>query len=595
MTHHILLYVHFNKENQLSDYVTYQLKKLRPLFERILFVSNSELSQENQNKLLTKNLIDDFISRENKGYNFKAWSEAMQYIGFEKLMTYDSVSLMDDTCFGPVGDFESIFEAYSLDEKVDFWGLTNNREHSVTIAKDVISFREHIQSYFVSYKQNLVKSSVFREFWENIESQEEFLSVTVKYESEMSSYFEKAGFNSAVLFDTRKLSWERLPSHDFSIFGLSELLQGKVPFLKIKAFSCASDDSFTSLVVEKIRRDSDFPIDLILEHMTKIDGPDRDYMLRYKTIQSNYLTKKSIKTVGIHLHVYYVELLDEFVQAFENHIENYDLYITTNSEEKKEEILSYFERKKPVKEVIVTASKGRDVLPWQVIHERLEKYEIAGHFHTKKSVDNHWIIGESWRHDLIDSLIKPASLLFTKFEENPKLGILIPDVVDYFNLNYGPTFYQENTLRPYIEDLWEKMGYDKEKLAWRRRHIMSYGTMVWYRPKALKSILDLDFLEQIPEEPLPIATILHAFERLLIYVAWMNGYDFKISQVKLLNGFHIVSSANRMLKTAKIDPPFRHLMFDTRDESNQIPVREILGLLKRKAIRRAKSLLGLKK
>ena len=47
----ILLYVHYNKYDNLSSHVLYQLKKMRPLFEDILFISNSNLSKSYKDKL----------------------------------------------------------------------------------------------------------------------------------------------------------------------------------------------------------------------------------------------------------------------------------------------------------------------------------------------------------------------------------------------------------------------------------------------------------------------------------------------------------------------------------------------------------------
>ena len=70
---------------------------------------------------------------------------------------------------------------------------------------------------------------------------------------------------------------------------------------------------------------------------------------------------------------------------------------------------------------------------------------------------------------------------------------------------------------------------------------MPYGTMFWYRPEALKPLFDLNLTEQdFPEEPLPVdGTIAHAIERLPVYIAWSQGYDFRIAIHKdnIMSGF----------------------------------------------------------
>ena len=61
----LLLYVHFNKFNDLSSHVEYQLTKMRPLFSKLVFISNSSLPDEKRKTLLEKGLITDFLQREN--------------------------------------------------------------------------------------------------------------------------------------------------------------------------------------------------------------------------------------------------------------------------------------------------------------------------------------------------------------------------------------------------------------------------------------------------------------------------------------------------------------------------------------------------
>jgi len=63
----ILLYVHYNKSDDLSSHVLYQLEKLSPLFSRILLISNSCLSTEHL-KSLRKIGINEVVTKENEKY-----------------------------------------------------------------------------------------------------------------------------------------------------------------------------------------------------------------------------------------------------------------------------------------------------------------------------------------------------------------------------------------------------------------------------------------------------------------------------------------------------------------------------------------------
>ena len=81
----ILLYVHYNKYDNLSSHVLYQLEKMRPLFDDIFFISNSNLSKSDKDKLEKAELITDFLQRKNSGFDFVAWKDGFQKLGFENV------------------------------------------------------------------------------------------------------------------------------------------------------------------------------------------------------------------------------------------------------------------------------------------------------------------------------------------------------------------------------------------------------------------------------------------------------------------------------------------------------------------------------
>ncbi|MFC4653050.1 rhamnan synthesis F family protein [Lactococcus nasutitermitis] len=556
MNNRLLLYVHFNKDNKLSAHVIYQLQHLRELFGEIFFISNSQLAEKDLTGLSNQHLIDGFMQRENKGYDFVAWSDAMKHYGFDKLANYDSVTVMNDTCFGPVYDFSAPFERFDSDATVDFWGITNNRSHKVKPWADEpeIKLPDHIQSYFVSYKQKVVASDSFVKFWDTVEVLDDVVKVIIQYETAMTKYFEDAGFHSAVLFDTRKEDWSGMLVHDFSVFNLPALLQRHIPFLKIKAFSYGADNIYTPLVIERLQQESDYPISYIVEHMTDVDYPDREYMLSEKTIQfTPDLTASSNLKIAIHLHAFYIDLIPEYLNYFDNFVKNYDLYITTDSEEKKLQIQTDYPLPQ-VKDIEITGNKGRDVLPWMQVTPKMKNYDLIGHFHTKKSKDNDWIVGESWRRDIEYALLKPAQQIFQEFEKNPQLGLMIADVPSFFDHFYGPTYITERDIWHYMYEMWQKIDFKNPKeLKQKDSYVMSYGTMIWYRPEALQNLLEINIAEAVPEEPIPYNSILHAFERLIVYAAWVNGYDFRISQIQTNNGFIANYSANRLLRTVETD------------------------------------------
>ncbi|MCJ1996253.1 lipopolysaccharide biosynthesis protein [Lactococcus piscium] len=552
----ILFYVHYNKFDKLADHVIHQLEAMRPIYQEIYLISNSKLSQADLEKLSNKGLYNHFLQRDNIGYDFSAWSDGIAAYGYDRLNEINNLTLMNDTCFGPFWDFKPTFDKFSNNKTVDFWGITNNRAHTVRPENShSVLLADHIQSYFITFKHQVIVDKSFQEFFGNIEQLDDVVQVIIRYETAMTTHFEAAGFKSDVLFDTRKVPWDNMLTHDFSVFNLPTLIQKKIPFLKVKAFMTWSTHPQTPLLVNKLLQTSNYPFTLVANHMSVYDYPDRPYLISYKVLDMPKLENIEVSSmrIGIHLHAFYTDLVQEFVDNFDQFVGEYDLYLTTDTSEKKQQLEAMaFPR---VKQIVSGFTKGRDVLPWMSLSETLSDYDVVGHFHTKKSLDNDWIVGESWRNDITDMLIKPAQAIFSEFASHPELGIFINDVPTTFNFNYGPSYIGERELMPFKEKLWGQLN-AKNTIGLQESSttIMSYGTMIWYRPKALADLLALDITNDVPVEPLPYTSILHAFERLLVYVSWANGYDYRISKNEsLTNGFVSNVAQNNMLRIEAVN------------------------------------------
>lgn len=517
----LLLYVHYNKFNKLSEHVVYQLDKLRPLFSHILFISNSKLNQSDQAILDNKRLVDEIIQRENVGYDFAAWKDAMLAKGFENLSSFDSLTLMNDTCFGPLWDLKPIFEDFDSDQTVHFLGMTNHRE-----TKRV---KEHLQSYFIMFKREVIVSTVFKRFWNDIRSYNDVQEVIDKFETNLTTTLTQADFNYKVVFDTTNASVEHMALPDFSFYNPSEIIERRVPFLKVKAID--GNQHNASYILSHLGEISDYPIDMIKRHMSMMFLPTDKYLMKDKYIALRDEVSKTNKKIAIHLHTFYTDLLPEFLTCFKAYTFSFDLYLTTDSMDKLQiinEILKEYQQEATVK---VTGNRGRDVLPMLKLKNELSQYDYVGHFHTKKSKESNFWAGESWRRELIDMLVKPANAIINKFDMDEHLGIVIADIPTYFRYVQLDPYY-ENALSEEMMTLWKKMNLDKDiDFTEFSTYVMSYGTYVWFRYDALKPLFDLDLTDNdVPKEPLPSTSNLHAIERMLVYIAWAQDYDFIASQ-----------------------------------------------------------------
>lgn len=268
MKNRILLYVHFNKKGEISDHVKYQLKKIRNIYKRIVFISNSQISEEDKKTI--NNLFDDFLQRENIGFDFAAWRDGMNLIGWKELSKFDSVTLMNDTCFGPIYPLEDVYEKME-NQDVDFWGITDHDKTLNGMPGTNAPTPRHLQSYFTCYNKEVIQSKAFQGFWNNVKDYDDVKKVIQDYETALTGILEKAKFTNSSFFDSRSYSKENniVELYNYSELAPIILIKEKVPFVKLKSFTHTSFNE----IINEIKKSSDYPINLITSHIRNMQIP----------------------------------------------------------------------------------------------------------------------------------------------------------------------------------------------------------------------------------------------------------------------------------------------------------------------------------
>ena len=145
-----------------------------------------------------------------------------------------------------------------------------------------------------------------------------------------------------------------------------------VPFIKIKTFDLTQH--LAPYLLKEIERVSNYPTKLILDHMSDISLPTPPYLLDRKVLKVVEKEYSNTKKVAVHLHTFYVDLLEEFLNQFENFHFDYDLFLTTDTEAKKAEIESILEKNGKIAQVFLTGNRGRDIIPMLKLKEELSSY-----------------------------------------------------------------------------------------------------------------------------------------------------------------------------------------------------------------------------
>lgn len=239
--------------------------------------------------------------------------------------------------------------------------------------------------------------------------------------------------------------------------------------------------------------------------------------------------------VGVHVHLYNIPQANDFIRYLQQFPVEFDLFLTITDGAFAPTIEKLFGRRLLPnlgrQEILVVPNRGRDVSPWLVaLADRQQGYDFFCHTHSKASTYTSY--GAAWRKYLLDNVLDHVAVAttFNIFEDDPEIGVLFPAAypeVRDTHIKVGVPIYGSEVEYGMICDLLGRMGMRPE--VCRAEFFYSMGTMMWYRPAALRPLFDLglDFGE-FPEEPIGVGgTLAHALERVPSIVAMRNGYKVR--------------------------------------------------------------------
>ena len=231
--------------------------------------------------------------------------------------------------------------------------------------------------------------------------------------------------------------------------------------------------------------------------------------------------------VAIQIHIFYEDLIIDIINKTNNIPIKFDLFISTNSIEIKNKLKIYIVQysKANQYEIIILENKGRDVLPLLIqLKNKVKKYKYLCHIHSKKSKTSP-AIGISWRNYLYNNLLgnkRIVSEILSDFENNDRLGFIFPDT--FYDIINQKLILTKNTLK-YMKYIINKL-FHNYKLG--TQLDFPAGNMFWARTNAIFQIFEIDFHTMFDKEMGQTNdTIMHAIERIWLYLVKLNGYYYK--------------------------------------------------------------------
>ena len=228
--------------------------------------------------------------------------------------------------------------------------------------------------------------------------------------------------------------------------------------------------------------------------------------------------------IGVHMHLYYEDLLEEFC-GYLNHItEPFDLYISCKEGIDQKRVLEQTSQIRHVQKVVIreTINRGRDIAPFYVLfRQELIQYECLLRIHTKKSLYTGQEKAE-WRHWALDGVLKNettvANILYLMKNAIPKAGLVFGEMTETLPL------MALNWLRnkPKGRELSHRLDLKFEDTMF----FYPVGSFFWARTDAIRPLFDLNLsYEDFDEECGQIdGTLAHALERIIACLVKQKGF-----------------------------------------------------------------------
>ena len=266
----LLIYLTYDRQNIIDDYIGYFLHSMRSIAETIAVVCNMQTIEKGLHNL--SSYADDIFYRENVGLDAGGFKDVLcTYIGWEKVFRYDEIILANDSFYGPFEDMDRIFSEME-GKRLDFWGLMKRGagEYGAT-GKDP----EHILSFFYAFQAPLIHSREFRSYWDNMPYFKDYMTAVKQYERQLTKHFADLGYTYDAYAHTLPNDSKNPKNLFFQCDYLSHemIAERNFPFLKRKQMSnntlyCQTQENLP-LSMEYIGKNTDYDVDMIWSNLIR--------------------------------------------------------------------------------------------------------------------------------------------------------------------------------------------------------------------------------------------------------------------------------------------------------------------------------------
>lgn len=240
--------------------------------------------------------------------------------------------------------------------------------------------------------------------------------------------------------------------------------------------------------------------------------------------------------IAVMAHIFYADLTSKILSYLKNIPFDFDLLISTDSKQKKQEIQKIVEDQQLPNlmhtEIKIVENRGRDIAPMVVeFGKALLSYDFALHIHSKKSPYGSDLA--NWLDYTLDHLLhSPIYIAHALYKLNaPNLGALITHPYQYVigHMHWGG-------MEEYGRRTLDKLNIDPSILKEKSLQFPA-GSMLWFKPKALEPL----FSGKIVQSDFELEkgqlndTLAHVLERLILYIVMAQGFEYNFIRPAVKN------------------------------------------------------------
>lgn len=537
------IFLFYNPRGVVHDYVTYLLDDISTCLDKLVIVCNGFINFDSRETL--RKYTDELVVRPNEGFDFAAWREGiLDVCGMDEVRSYDELVLFNDSFFGPLYPFSTVFERMDAQEEIDFWGLSS---HGAAPQEDTEDRPQYLQTYFLACRKRMVASSEFEQYWTGLKPCSTFAEHANLIACRFTEHFANLGYTWTAYCPTFDLESEDISKnvshHMYDSYEMVArrgfpIIKRKTFTMPLRAFLMFSNATTLQDTLSYIDEHTDYDTSLIWEYLLKNCSVSdiADTLCLTKVLpdsnspQASPVVSESAPRVAVIVHLYYPDLFATYLDMLQRVPDKTDIYITVSSSQKKEMLEQMVAQRCMDRcKVMLVASQGRDLSALLLgCKDVVPNYEYVCFTHDKKTSHNQYVQqGRAFADLLSDGMLASQEYVnnvIDLFERNPWLGLAVP-----------PRPYHGEGFKGIASKYW-MADYEQTLAVLSRLGIkvpinkavecLSVGTAFWFRTKALMPLFEEGWtINDFPGEPLPTdGSFNHGLERCFPFVAQSQGY-----------------------------------------------------------------------